>query len=67
MSRVSTLLNEPLSPPKMDYYSLLQLTGFLTQSSDAVKQQFRRMVFNHYARKYDDHARNFSFLCRDGV
>ena len=24
------------------------------------------MVFNHYARNYDDHARNFSFLCRDG-
>ena len=24
------------------------------------------MVFNHYARNYDDHPRNFSFLCRDG-
>lgn len=33
---------------------------------EAVEQQFRRMVFNHYARNYDDHARNFSFLCRDG-
>ena len=62
----SGLLNEPLTPPKMDYHSLLQLTGYLTQSPDAVEQQFRRMVFNHYARNFDYHARNFSFLCRDG-
>lgn len=60
------LLNEPLSPPKMDYHSLLQLTGYLTQSPDAVEQQFRRMVFSHYVCNFDDHARNFSFICRDG-
>ena len=66
IATASGLLNEPLTPPKMDYHSLLQLTGFLTQSPEAVEQQFRRMVFNHYARNFDDHARNFSFLCRDG-
>ena len=66
VATASGLLNEPLAPPKMDYLSLLQLTGYLTQSSEAVEQQFRRMVFNHYARNYDDHARNFSFICRDG-
>lgn len=66
MATASGLLNEPLTPPKMDYHSILQLTGYLTQSPEAVEQQFRRMVFNHYARNYDDHARNFSFLCRDG-
>ena len=66
MATASGLLNEPLTPPKMDYHSLLQLTGFLTQSPEAVEQQFRRMVFNHYAHNFDDHARNFSFLCRDG-
>lgn len=66
MTTASGLLNEPLTPPKMDYHSLLQLTGYLTQSAEAVEQQFRRMVFNHYARNFDDHARNFSFLCRDG-
>lgn len=66
MATASGLLNEPLTPPKMDYHSLLQLTGFLTQSPEAVEQQFRRMVFNHYARNFDDHARNFSFLCREG-
>lgn len=66
VATASGLLNEPISPPKMDYHSLLQLTGYLTQSPAAVEQQFRRMVFNHYARNYDDHARNFSFICRDG-
>lgn len=66
VATASGLLNEPLTPPKMDYLSLLQLTGYLTQSPDAVEQQFRRMVFNHYVRNYDDHARNFSFICRDG-
>ena len=62
----SGLLNEPITPPKMDYHSLLQLTGYLTQSPTEVEQQFRRMAFNVYARNYDDHARNFSFICRDG-
>ncbi|MBP5644415.1 MAG: HipA domain-containing protein [Bacteroidales bacterium] len=67
MATASGRLNEPLTPPKMDYHSLLQLTGYLTQSPEAVEQQFRRMVFNHYARNFDDHARNFSFLYRDGA
>lgn len=66
VATASALLNEPISPPKMDYYSLLQLTGYLTQSPMAVEQQFRRMVFNHYAGNFDDHARNFSFICREG-
>lgn len=66
VATASALLNEPISPPKMDYHSLLQLTGFLTQSSTAVEQQFRRMVFNICAHNYDDHARNFSFICREG-
>lgn len=66
MATASGLLNEPIAPPKMDYHTLLQLTGFLTQSSEAVEQQFRRMIFNHYARNFDDHARNFSFIYRNG-
>lgn len=62
----SGLLNEPITPPKMDYHSLLQLTGYLTQSPAEVEQQFRRMAFNVYVHNHDDHARNFSFICRDG-
>lgn len=67
VATASALLNEPITPPKMDYHSLLQLTGYLTQSPTAVEQQFRRMIFNDYARNFDDHARNFSFLHRDGT
>ena len=66
MVTASGLLNEPITPPKMDYHSLLQLTGYLTQSPAEVEQQFRRMAFNVYARNHDDHARNFSFICREG-
>lgn len=66
VATASALLNEPISPPKMEYHNLLQLTGFLTQSPEAVEQQFRRMAFNVYAHNMDDHARNFSFICREG-
>ena len=66
VATASALLNEPISPPKMEYHNLLQLTGYLTQSPEAVEQQFRRMAFNVFARNMDDHARNFSFICRDG-
>ena len=62
----SALLNEPITPPKMEYHNLLQLTGYLTQSPKAVEQQFRRMAFNVFAHNMDDHARTFSFICRDG-
>ena len=62
----SALLNEPITPPKMEYHNLLQLTGYLTQSPKAVEQQFRRMAFNVFAHNMDDHARNFSFICRNG-
>ena len=66
VATASALLNEPISPPKMEYHNLLQLTGYLTQSPEAVEQQFRRMAFNVFAHNMDDHARNFSFICRDG-
>ncbi len=66
VATASALLNEPITPPKMEYHNLLQLTGYLTQSPKAVEQQFRRMAFNVFAHNMDDHARNFSFICRDG-
>ena len=61
------LLNETISPPKMDYHTLLQLTGFLTQDPHQVEEQFRRMCFNVFAENMDDHARNFSFICHNGT
>ncbi|MDO5016993.1 MAG: type II toxin-antitoxin system HipA family toxin [Porphyromonas sp.] len=66
MVTAAGLLDESINPPKMDYKTLLSLTGFLTQDHREVEQQFRRMVFNYYAENFDDHARNFSFLFLDG-
>ena len=66
MVTASGLLDEDINPPKMDYKTLLALTGYITQDPIEVEQQFRRMVFNYYAENFDDHARNFSFLYVDG-
>lgn len=66
MVTASGLLDESINPPKMDYKTLLALTGYITQDHIEVEQQFRRMVFNYYAENFDDHARNFSFLYIDG-
>lgn len=66
VATASGLLDEGINPPKMDYKTLLALTGFITQDHVQVEQQFRRMVFNYYAENFDDHARNFSFLCQGG-
>lgn len=66
MVTASGLLDESINPPKMDYKTLLSLTGFVTQDHVEVEQQFRRMVFNYYSENFDDHARNFSFLFHEG-
>ncbi len=60
------LLNESIYNPKLDYKILLHLTGYLTQDPIQVDEMFRRMVFNVLAENKDDHAKNFSFICRNG-
>ena len=67
IATAGALLNETISLPKMDYRTLLHLTGYLTQSSEQVEQMYRRMIFNILTANKDDHAKNFSFICRDGV
>ncbi len=49
-------------PKHYSYDMLLKLTLNLTGEQAAVKEQFRRMVFNVIARNQDDHAKNFSFM-----
>lgn len=51
----------------VDYVNLLALTGYLTQDEAQVEQMFRRMVFNVVCHNRDDHAKNFSFLCEEGI
>lgn len=62
VATAGALLNESIESPKLDYKTLLHLTGFLTQEPQAVEQMFRRMAFNVYSGNKDDHPKNFSFL-----
>ena len=60
------LLDADFREVSLDYIALMQLTGYLSQSSVEVEQMFRRMVFNVLAKNMDDHAKNFSFICKNG-
>lgn len=66
IATAGALLNESIDSPKLDYTTLLQLTGFLTQDPKQVEQMFRVMVFNVVTENKDDHPKNFSFICRAG-
>lgn len=67
IATASALLNESIVHPKLEYKTLLHLTGYLTQDPKQVDEMFRRMVFNVLTGNKDDHAKNFSFICREGV
>ncbi len=60
------LLCESIINPKMDYKTLIHLTGWLTQKYEAVEQMFRLMTFNVLTGNKDDHPKNFSFLWHKG-
>ena len=62
----AALLKTDFRRQDVDYTNLLALTGYLTQDPVQVEEMFRRMVVNLVAINKDDHARNFSFICRDG-
>lgn len=59
------LLGESIQQPKMDYKTLLHLTGFLTQDPLQVEEMFSRMVFNVLTDNKDDHPKNFCFIHTD--
>ncbi len=48
--------------PSCDYDAYLQVTQILTKRQLAIKQAFRRMLFNLIAHNRDDHVKNFSFM-----
>ena len=66
VATAGALLNESILHPKADYSTLLQLTGYLTQSPAEVERMFRLMVFNVLIDNRDDHVKNFSFIHSDG-
>lgn len=65
MLSAAALLKTDFRNHDADYTNLLALTGYLTQDPRQVEEMFRRMVFNLVAVNKDDHAKNFSFICRD--
>jgi serine/threonine-protein kinase HipA len=67
IATAGALLNESILQPKLEYKTLLHLTGYLTQDPEQVNEIFRRMVFNVLTDNKDDHAKNFSFICKEGV
>lgn len=66
VATAAALLKTNFRNQDVDYTNLLALTGYLTQDPAQVEEMFRRMVMNIVAINKDDHAKNFSFLCREG-
>lgn len=62
----AALLRTDFRNQDVDYTNLLALTGYLTQDPLQVEEMFRRMVVNLVVDNKDDHAKNFSFICRAG-
>lgn len=63
----AALLKSDFRNQDADYTNLLALTGYLTQDPHQVEEMYRRMVFNLVCDNKDDHAKNFSFICRKWV
>ncbi|MBO4340729.1 MAG: type II toxin-antitoxin system HipA family toxin [Bacteroidales bacterium] len=66
VATAAALLKTDFRRQDVDYTNLLALTGYLTQDPVQVEEMFRRMVVNLVVDNKDDHAKNFSFICRDG-
>lgn len=67
MISVSGLLETSHRIPNLDYNILMQLTFKLTRSYEEVEKLYRLMCFNVFAHNRDDHSKNFSFLCDNGI
>lgn len=66
MVSAAALLETSHRIPNLDYSQLFRLTLKLTNNLDDVEKLFRLMVFNVAIGNRDDHAKNFSFLYRNG-
>lgn len=66
MITASGLLHASHRFPSLDYMDLMKAAFYLTGSILEVKKLFRLMVFNVLTFNRDDHAKNFSFLYKNG-
>jgi serine/threonine-protein kinase HipA len=62
----SGLLYASFRYPSLDYIELIKATIALTRNMQEAWKVFRLMVFNVLTGNRDDHARNFSFLLKNG-
>ena len=62
MISLGGLLDIPRDMPILDYLTFLQATRFVTGSQTEVVKAFRLACFNVFAKNYDDHSGNFSFV-----
>ena len=62
----SGLLYASYRYPSLDYTELMKATTALTHSIEEALKLFRVMVFNVLNKNRDDHAKNFSFIYKDG-
>lgn len=65
MITVAALMYADFRAPTMDYSDMLKLTFVLTKSAAEVEKMARLMIFNALAHNYDDHTKNFAFLCNE--
>ena len=66
MLSAAGLLNADFRIPSLDYQSLLTACFKLTGDIEEVYKLYRLMIFNVLIKNRDDHARNFSFLLKNG-
>ena len=60
------LLNADYRIPSLDYETLLSVCFKFTRNMEEVYKLYRLMVFNVLIKNKDDHAKNFSFILKDG-
>lgn len=67
MMTVAALMYADFRAPTMDYSDMLKLTFVLTKSAAEVEKMARLMIFNALSHNYDDHTKNFAFLCNESA
>jgi len=63
---VAGLIGADYRLPGIDYRHIFQVCAALTRSVAEMWKVYRLMVFNYLIGNKDDHAKNFSFIRRDG-
>ena len=63
---IAGLIGADYRMPSIDYTHIFQACSMLTHSMAELWKVYRLMVFNYLIENKDDHAKNFTFIYRDG-